>query len=293
MNLVAVAEALTWQDGDALFTQVTTEHRGARADAVGSAAARCPAEVRSLLLGLDPAALDRLLDAPELARRLLYAGAPGDPTDFLADAVRAEAALAGTGPAPEQALWTALGDARIGPDGSVRRWPRPDSLSPLDAGSPWALAVDLSGQDDSVAAGAPAAAYGPEELTTVTERLAAAGAALAATSPVVAGFVRAFNQVLVVRPDPGAPDQLTSGSNGHYPGRTVVANAHLPHVGPAELADALVHEAVHALLYMEQYPGRWLRGEQAGAVTSPWTGTPLQLRQYLEACCVWFALVHL
>lgn len=109
------------------------------------------------------------------------------------------------------------------------------------------------------------------------------------------GFVRRFTLVanVVVDSDSG---KFTSGSTGQYIGRSIFCNSELASADIELLAESLVHEATHSLLYMHEALHPWvLRDEPFDAeavVVSPWSGATLPVRPFLQACFVWFALVN-
>jgi hypothetical protein len=62
------------------------------------------------------------------------------------------------------------------------------------------------------------------------------------------------------------------------------------------VAESLVHEAIHALLYMQERRKAWVttnlyQGPQV--LISPWTGSRLPLRPFMQACLVWYGLLNL
>ena len=65
---------------------------------------------------------------------------------------------------------------------------------------------------------------------------------------------------------------------------------------PEEIANAVVHEAVHCVLLMLDHEDPLLTDDEAadalGPVVSPWTGKPLPVPTYLHACYVWFGLAN-
>ena len=57
------------------------------------------------------------------------------------------------------------------------------------------------------------------------------------------------------------------------------------------LADALVHEAIHAILYSIECSNPLVSAAPAGLlIRSPWSGNSLSIRTYLHACFVWYGL---
>jgi hypothetical protein len=67
-------------------------------------------------------------------------------------------------------------------------------------------------------------------------------------------------------------------------------------VDAVDIADAIVHEAIHALLYMQEQKKSWVYDpdlcKPIPRVVSPWTGRHLALRPFLQACFVWYGLLH-
>jgi hypothetical protein len=292
-----LADTLSWTGGnvevdrlDAALVAASREALRPRAGAVAADAVEA----------LAPPARERVLRAPEVTRRLLFPRrAPGrgpsdDTAQFVAEAACVEAALDGTGPAPASLGWSALGDAVVRPDGTGQRWPQVDGAPPLDFGSPWAQHVDLSGRREF--APTPRRPFTAGEVLAVHAGVEAAFAGLAVVSPAVVAFVVRATCVLILQPNADAPHQVASGTNGAYVGRSFVTNPQLPDATPACLAESVVHEAIHGLLYRDALGRPWVVGEPADEtprLSSPWTGRPLPVRAYLEAACVWFGLVHL
>ena len=126
-------------------------------------------------------------------------------------------------------------------------------------------------------------------------RLDQAVLGIEATDPGVAAFVRRFTLVAnpVVNTETPA---YTSGSTSQYIGRSLICNAHLPGVDAGVVAESLVHEATHSLLYMHEVTEPWLLDERLidrdSVVRSPWSGATLMLRPFLQACFVWFGLAN-
>ena len=111
----------------------------------------------------------------------------------------------------------------------------------------------------------------------------------------VAAFVRRFTLVANPVVDTETP-AYTSGSTSQYIGRSLFCNAHLPGVDAGLVAESLVHEAIHSLLYMHEVTEPWIlderRIDRVSVVRSPWSGAYLMLRPFLQACVVWFGLAN-
>jgi HEXXH motif-containing protein len=112
----------------------------------------------------------------------------------------------------------------------------------------------------------------------------------------VAEVVRNNGRVIQLRRDDANPNFFTSASVNTHIGRIALINPHLDRISPEALATALVHEAIHSLLYRMEQDHPLLPtldpSDKDTLVTSPWTNAPLHLHTYLHACCVWYGLVH-
>lgn len=119
-------------------------------------------------------------------------------------------------------------------------------------------------------------------------------AALAELRGTLAGaLVRGFTRVIVARSKPELDGWLSESTEGVL-GRTLLLNAE--RAEPVALAEALVHEAVHAWLstielFEPMLPNR--DGVAGLAPVSPWTGAVLDAPRLAHACWVWYALLHL
>lgn len=132
----------------------------------------------------------------------------------------------------------------------------------------------------------------PAETDRVLERLALADQLLS-SCPEAHQLVHGSIKVLRIRTDDS--NWFTSASTGREPGRATLNNPQLDHVTPEHIADALLHEAVHNLLYsVEQAePFTAIRPEEDQPIwLSPWTGTRLSAHAFSHACHVWWCLAH-
>lgn len=293
MNSEELGDALSWLNGTGLIDSrdeaLAAATEAALADRQGAGAEAVDA--------LGGPARRRVLRAPEVTRRLLFpASAGGDTDGFLGQAAAVERALDGTGPPPANTSWSALGDAFVGPDGMRGGWPQlgGEQSVPLDFGSTWAQHVDLTGCQEFATSERPS--FTLDEVISVHRRVATALGHVRELSPTISAFVSRATCVLVLQVDGDAPHQVASGTNGHYIGRSFVTNPHRPEATLECLAEAVVHEAIHGLLYRDSRLEPWVTGAAAREVprvASPWTGRALPVRAFLEACCVWYGLSHL
>jgi hypothetical protein len=236
----------------------------------------------------------RVLTAPETSFRLLWDGDESDlaRAEFLLGALQAELAREGRDVRLAGETWTAVGDVGFKSDGSLLgNWNVP-TLGPLDFGSPLVGSVATGEIDGADGHWEP---FADDEIAAVRRRFKAASLGIEATRPVLREFVVWFNRVVVCLKDPMSPTSSSSGSTGQYVGRTFITNPHLPGVDDVFLAEGLVHEGIHGLLYMQERQRAWVTDELymgSVSVVSPWSGNPLQLRPYLQACFVWYGLLH-
>jgi len=250
-----------------------------------------------LLNRLDQVGRRRLLRAPEIARQTLFAPTlPPDQVDaFVNAAARVELTLAGAEPPSHEVRWSALGDVMLAGADAPRWWPQIKGANPipLDFGSPWAQRIDLSGRLEFDATSRPP--LSDEDVRAIHGRLVAAMGLLQELSPTLPRFTSICTRVLVLQIDPTSA-AVASGSNGRFVGRSFITNPHSADADAECLAEGVVHEAIHALIYSECLRRPWTDGEAATEVPrveSPWSGRALPVRPFLEAACVWFGLVHL
>ena len=302
MLIEAMPRVLRWQDSADLTWRVHRSYLDLLSAQLGEICGRLarsdPPLAAALVGGLGDApdgALLKVLSAPETSFRLLWRSASdAEAVQFILQALWAEQARADPGLESDRLVWSAFGDMAFGPGPRRLAFPQIAGFAPLDFGSPLAAAVDLGGPPCDLSP--PREPFSPAEMAEAVGRIEAALAGLGRVSPLVAAFVVEFNAVLILQKDPQEPNAFSSGSTGQYVGRSFLTNPHLAEVGPELIAEALVHEGVHALLYMQERLRPWVADPElygpTPRVRSPWTGNPLALRPYIQACFVWFALAQ-
>jgi len=251
-------------------------------------------KVIELLGQLDNRQLSATLAAPEVSYRLLWTMHHDDmqAASFILDALRTACAASRALPSvPTE--WLADGSGFIDASGRVNYpWVRSGGL-PVDFGSPHALATDVSGERLRAPTRRPPLT--PEEIQATQAKLQAAADATARVAPHAWRMTQDFTKALILIPDDGAPQQFSSGSSGQFVGRSVLANPQLAKVGAVHVAEALVHEAIHAVLYMDEQQDAWVLDEALYAgplrINSPWTGNRLPLRPFLQAAFVWYGIL--
>lgn len=251
-------------------------------------------EVTDLVAQLDNRDLAATLAVPEVSYRLLWPMHHGDvqAAGFIRDALCTARAVALAMPVTPPA-WLADGSGYIDDSGLVTSpWDRPGGL-PVDFGSPHALATDVSGE--RLRAPTPRPPLAQNEVRVVQMKLKAAADTIARLTPHAWRMTYDFTKAVILIPDLGAPQQFSSGSSGQFIGRSVLANAQLNKVTAVQVAEALLHEAIHAVLYMDEQHDAWVLENDLYAgpmrITSPWTGNRLPLRPFLQAAFVWYGIL--
>jgi hypothetical protein len=296
--LDAIPQVLRWEDEEATAVRVhdgwaslIRERLHAFVDELRDGDAAAAVRVAAALETLPEESLERLLLAPETTCRIFWRSRGDTPAlaRFLERAAGAEAVRIGLTETAEAGTWTALGDFCAAPRVQAPVIPE---FPTLDLDSPAARIVDLTGERYTVETARAPLAGAARAL--VLERLAEVSKALPAAGDVVAWFVSRFTKVLILQRDDEQP--FSSGSNGQFVGRSVVANPQLEGIDGAVIADAVVHEAIHALLYMQELRRPWVLDETLYDTTpravSPWSGRELPLRPFLQACFVWYGLLN-
>jgi HEXXH motif-containing protein len=302
MLIETMPDVLTWTETEAVFPVVFNDYVNLLSDALGlllrEAEQHAPHLARDVLQELESATdagFLRVLLAPETSYRLIHRREPlEERAGFVLGALRIEAVRAGQRlPQDCASEWTALGDCGLTADAAWRDLPQLANGLPFDTLSCHAAAVDLGGPS----ATAPRRPFTPVERDAVVAKLNAALSGIAKAGPVFRDFVRQFNIVLIAQIDRDDQNLFTSGSTGQYIGRSFITNPQKPSVRPIDLAEALVHEGIHSLLYMQERRVAWVHKQDLydplhARVTSPWTGSVLGVRPFLQACFVWYGLLH-
>ncbi|BDA83874.1 hypothetical protein Sa4125_14160 [Aureimonas sp. SA4125] len=298
--LSSLATVIEWREGadaahldklDALRINLVA---GALASALSRPAIRAGLSPHlNLLPQISPNAADRIFQAPAVCQavRLNDAGQ-------LAATVKAEIVF-DLCPDEHVESWTALGDAwlglygpvaspvrlRMGADGRLRG-PSLAAGIPVDLASPLLLQHPAAGLDAGCAVSAD---VGDATICKLDE----AATLIEAISPPAWSAVRRFTANLVLRQDGRSPPAFRSASSAAAIGRCVLVNAGSSETSPAEIAEGLVHETVHALASCAEIEAPIflpIEGEIRGDVRSPWTGALLHQHAFLHACIVWFAI---
>jgi hypothetical protein len=280
------------------FVLLLSEALGVRLGAVTRSDSQEGTRISERLRELPEPAFLRILLAPETVHRLLWPERhrPEDIARFLARAVEAERYLCGLDSCADPPGWTAMGDDWAGPNPPGPTFKLAD-FPPIVLGDP-AARHPLAAPEPAFDSDCPDDAA----LGLLTDRLTEVRQRLEATSGALWAFARDFTITLVLRGGAGNPG-FRSSSPERFVGRSILWNPHAPEVTVADLAEALVHEAIHtvldtadALIIRDQPPGtRWVTDPElydgVSRTTSPWTGRPLDVPTYVHGSFVWFGLL--
>lgn len=214
----------------------------------------------------------------------------------LCQALKAEQRLSGKVVSGE-GCWTALGDFFVtnkvgdfnaprmgnwGPDVNVRA-PRLKQLIPVDAVSP-----NLNDTSSPNIAFEP---HTPEEFAAVAQKLEAAMDVVDSVARASAQMIKRCVKVVIAV----GTTENGVGSSSQYslPGQVLLrSSATSPE---AEIASALVHEAIHQVLFVLESGERFVNEKALPAahmkIVSPWSGRQLKIHSYFHACFVWYGLV--
>jgi hypothetical protein len=310
-NIALMPDVLEWPEDSVSLRAIHERYKGLLCDLLGFSLGMAikseillASELHERIAALTDEEFDRLLLAPETSWRLLFRGSDlrGN-TQFLLDATEAELSARGSSPDCAAELWTALGDVGFirGETGSfiVRRAIHLGGIVPVDMDSPFALKIPLVDDDDGVPIEASATSpeiFSDSERQHVHERLHSVYEGIRLVNVKAADVFDAFTKVLVIRRDL-VQGSFSSGSSGQYTGRSVLVNPQQEFVTPGLLGDAMVHEAIHSVLYMLERIKPWVADDElylgsSARVVSPWSGRRLRLRPFLQACFVWFGLLN-
>jgi hypothetical protein len=307
-RLADSVDLLSWHGRTAAFEEelLATHHQrlAARFDAEVTRGGGVARMIAGLFDELPEPSRARFLLAPETAFRLLYAG--GD-LRFLMGALCAEARLLDEGAAAPANVWTALGDWYF-PRGRATGGPvddcfafapdRPFRAPTVETGAPVDLLSPYVGRklvDGPLATLAPFEAdEGRRAVARVQEAMRKIAQVNGATGRILDRFVR----TVVVGRHPDGGKVMGSYSVRTFVGRTTLSLG--DHYDVAGLADSLVHEAIHAFLYIIAYDLPFVHGaaserelddeEQRRKLRSPWSGRQLDPYSFAHAVFVWFGL---
>jgi hypothetical protein len=301
MLIHTMPEVLTWYRVNEVLETVYRAYLNLLCDTlsdfIGSLGTSSPAarQLHKRFHEASDQALIRVLMAPETSYRLLWPSAYSqlEKSRFLFDAFLAEDLKEGSLTNTDKEIWTVLGDMAFYPDGKIFRTPQVEGLAALDFCSPHTKTVELGPKNKIGEYREP---FTADEMEGVLSLLENTRKCLEQIDSDLLEFCKQFNIVLIFQKDPVDPSHFSSGSTGQYVGRSFFTNPHLPMANIVSCSEGIVHEAIHGLLYMQERLKPWVyRPELLDSnplIKSPWTGTILPVRQYMQACFVWYGLLN-
>jgi HEXXH motif-containing protein len=139
----------------------------------------------------------------------------------------------------------------------------------------------------------PLRAHTVRELAIIARRVRDATGRIAGVRSGILETIFQVTRVIVCRKTTTPKAGFASSSWPAYVGKVALVNAHCAELTAERLANALIHEAIHSILFMietsEPFVVDFTRDGDA-TVTSPWSGRALPLINYVHACFVWYGL---
>ncbi len=279
---------LTWQAGNELTRSACKIHVQYVYHQVKQWASHADTDLFPSITSLPALSQQRLLLAPRLYTLLRSKSQPGaGEISSLRQFLEIEKYLCNQDGDRPSGSWTALCDFYFEPDKETFKAPKLGNIV-LDACRP------LTNIDYPPPMGDDVTNHSAQELEFITWRIEQSLEQISRISRTARAAVDALLQVITVVRAPKLTKGTQSFSNKPAIGRMGLANANSNEWSVSKIADAIVHEAIHALIYKIEltnclYNDYTTESEPFTAV-SPWSGRKLRLHSFLHACFVWFGL---
>jgi hypothetical protein len=251
------------------------------------------------VLKLPKASQQRLLVAPRISNLFKTKPEPGpEELETLRQYIRMEEYLCQQDGASTAGCWTALGDYYLPPDragessqgdwndGRVFQAPVFGNLV-LDAFSPFDTNRLYLDEFDEVLP------HSSIEVALINQRVRRSLDQIWTVSSIARFAVNAMVQVIAVFRVPSLMGATSSLSNRSIIGRMGMVNLHTESWSISKISNAIIHEAIHSLIYKLELVNSLYTDEEKGQTVkaiSPWTERPLYLHSFVHACFVWFGL---
>lgn len=298
----SLPQFLTWTSGQSLVQSACEIHENGVLSRLSLWAQASGSNVQDVFLQLAKPGQERLLHAPQFL--LLLRSTKNPDLDQLKEYhtfIEAEEYLCGKKDCPPAGAWTALGDRYFPVEGDHPR--SYENSNPLlsnagsepcfvreifiDVRSPnlkkvWILLQNLGELE----------MYRPEEVASISQILQRGLDYIESVSPTVAAMISSCVYVIGAGRSSAMPDQVASMSLKRAIGYFVLANPLSANWRPGDICDALIHEAIHALVYRLEMLTPVFTDPSVSStwIDSPWSGRPLSLYSLVHACFVWFGL---
>jgi hypothetical protein len=293
---------LTWQAGNDLTRSACKIHVQYVYHQVKQWSSHSDTDLFPLITSLPASSQQRLLLAPRLYTLLRSKSQPGaDEISSLRQFLEVEKFLCNQDGNPPRGSWTALCDFYFAPDKEVEEsassnpWFQGDTFRAPRLGS---IVLDayrpFTNIDYPPPMGDDVTNHTAQELEFITWRIEQSLEQIRRISRTARSAVDALLQVITVVRAPKLTKGTQSFSNKPAIGRMGLANANSNEWSVSKIADAIVHEAVHALIYKIELTNclynDYTTESAPFTAISPWSGRKLRLHSFLHACFVWFGL---
>ena len=295
--------ALQWDNAVDFLKKISRLYARWTILGIGEWSRQSNTDIITTIKNLSPHSQRRVLTAPRLCQ-MLTPPAVADAASLrtLLSFIAYENFLSG-GDSPADNTWTALGDRYYNASASVencREFPTDylaqmigtEYIAPevqgliIDCASPISRSFSPHVFDCVVHA-----EYG--DMESIKTRLTDALTFISDASMQARMCVGSSLKVAAVVDTPHSPDAYCGSSVRSLIGRVLLTNLRSSAWTLEELADRIVHEAIHSLLYKIEYWSPLYTDDVAAyneTVKSPWSGRMLALHSYVHACYVWFGL---
>ena len=138
----------------------------------------------------------------------------------------------------------------------------------------------------------------PTEFQQAVARISSALDFIETVSAQASAMLAACLRVVVVARVPEHPHMDVSGSHPESPGLAGFTNLHSDRWTDEQIADTVLHEAIHNLVAKLELAGGMFTGISGAAhdvdvqAVSPWSGRRIRLHTYVHACFVWHGLAR-
>lgn len=162
---------------------------------------------------------------------------------------------------------------------------------PIDHHSPFARRPMPVASFRSVQYG-NALAFNPEEEKIANRKILESFQVIKEAMPTAANFVTNYAKTIIARKGLKSNKIFQSASRNAFIGQIVLLNAHAPHVDREYIAESLIHESIHSLLWRAEILEHFLirPSEPIKTVISNWSGEEIYYYTLLQACFVWFGI---
>jgi hypothetical protein len=303
-SLIAMLpDFLTWQSGNELTRSACKIHVQYMYHQIKQWSKHADTDLFHSITSLPMSSQQRLLLAPRFYHLLRYSQPGADEIDSFRQVLDLEKYLCNQEGARPRGSWTALYDFYLAPEepvaeqapackpslsfrGTTFRAPMLGGIV-IDAFRPFTEA-------DFPTPLGEATNHTPEELEFITWRLEQSLDQISRISRTARSAVDALVQVISLIRAPRSVKGTQSFSNKPVIGRMGLANANSNRWSISKIADAIIHESIHALIYKLELTNSLYLDDavefEGLTIVSPWSGRELPLHSFVHACFVWFGL---